>query len=104
MYSGQAVLSRLPVLDHRRIVLEEPPNPFWYNAFYLDRLAQIVILDANPRIALINVHLEAFHRETRERHARALVALVDTLAETHATLLVGDVHAVPERERTRHVE
>lgn len=104
MYSGQAVLSRLPVLDHRRIVLEEPPNPFWYNAFYLDRLAQIVILDANPRIALINVHLEAFHHETRVRHARELVALVDSLAETHAIMLIGDFNAVPERFAGHNIE
>ena len=97
MFSGQAVLSRFPVIEHRRIVLEAPPNPFWYNAFYLDRLAQVLILNAEPQIALVNVHLEAFHRETRERHAEALVSLVDSLSTSYPILLIGDFNAVPER-------
>lgn len=97
MLSGQAVLSRVPILRQERVVLEQPPNPFWYNAFYLDRLAQIVVLDSDPTLAVVNVHLEAFHRETRERHAEALIAIVDSLAADHAILLIGDFNAVPEQ-------
>ncbi len=93
--SGQAVLSRFAVSHHERIVLQKPPNPFWYNAFYLDRLAQVVYLDTDPRLAVINVHLEAFHRGTREEQAGTLLTLVDSLAAEHAVLLVGDFNAVP---------
>lgn len=95
--SGQAVLSRLPISRQDRIVLEMPPNPFWYNAFYLDRLAQIAYFDTEPRLAVINVHLEAFHRETRERQAQALTELVDSLATDHAVVLIGDFNAIPDQ-------
>ena len=38
MLSGQAVLSRFPVLSTERVVLEKPTsNPFYYNEFYLNR-------------------------------------------------------------------
>lgn len=95
IFSGQAVLSRLPISAHERIVLDMPPNPFWYNAFYLDRLAQVVYFDTDPRIAAINVHLEAFHRETREEQATELLAMVDSLASDYAILLFGDFNAIP---------
>lgn len=43
MLSGQAVMSRSSILSNTRIVLPKPAsNPFYYNDFYIDRLAQVV--------------------------------------------------------------
>lgn len=95
--SGQAILSRFQISVHERVVLERPPNPFWYNAFYLDRLAQVAYLETDPAIAVINVHFEAFDRGTRELHGRAVAELVDSLAEDYAILLIGDFNAIPDR-------
>ncbi|MEM7553211.1 MAG: endonuclease/exonuclease/phosphatase family protein, partial [Cyanobacteria bacterium P01_A01_bin.84] len=63
--SSQAILSRYPIESHQRIVLEKvADNPFYYNAFYIDRLAQVSKIKINNStqsrtLVLINVHLEA---------------------------------------------
>ena len=93
--SGQAILSRFPISSQDRIVLDKPPNPFWYNAFYLDRLAQIAYLDTEPKVAIVSVHLEAFHRATREDQAEELLGIVDSLASDYAVFLIGDFNASP---------
>jgi hypothetical protein len=50
--SGQSILSRFPIQNHERHVLDRVAGNNWiYNAFYLDRLAQvaeIVVGEANP--------------------------------------------------------
>ncbi|MCS6815414.1 MAG: endonuclease/exonuclease/phosphatase family protein, partial [Cyanobacteria bacterium] len=55
--SGQAILSRYPIQTHERVVLESvPTHPFWYRAFYLDRLAQVSQIQlGNQPIVVINV-------------------------------------------------
>ncbi len=65
--SGQAILSRLPILKQELLKFPKPSsNPFWYNWFYLDRVAQKVTLQNEPQnFMLWNVHLEAFDAETR---------------------------------------
>jgi endonuclease/exonuclease/phosphatase family metal-dependent hydrolase len=101
MRSGQALLSRYPIRQHERVVL--PPMDAFDRygpllgrlapALYLDRLAQVALIDvgqaAGP-LAVINVHLEAFDAPTRERQARALRALVDRYRDAHPVLLIGD--------------
>lgn len=103
MLSGQAVLSRFPIRSHERIVLERPETveigglgPFSGLAerFYLDRLAQVVLLELPRPVYLINVHLEAFDRPTRERQARRLAELYRGLSAKHPTILTGDFNAL----------
>ena len=72
--SGQAVLSRYPVRDHARRVLTRPDQWIGRDAFYLDRLAQVAHLDLGGRpLIVVNVHLEAFDQDTRERSARTTI-------------------------------
>ena len=68
IYSGQSVLSKFPIKDPERIVLEKvKDDPFYRTAFYLDRLAQVCKLEIEGRdLVLLNVHLEAFNSETRQ--------------------------------------
>jgi len=93
--SGQAVLSRVPIRRHVRNVLPRPPQPFYRNAFYLDRLAQVVVLDVASRpLVVINVHLEAFGVGTREDQARLVNDLYRRLADRGVpTLLLGDFNS-----------
>ncbi len=93
--SGQAVLSRFPVRQHQRIVLARPPQSFVRNAFYLDRLAQVALLNVGGRaLAVINVHLEAYHVGTRQKQARTVNALYDQLAaQGFPVLLMGDFNS-----------
>ncbi|WP_457654146.1 endonuclease/exonuclease/phosphatase family protein [Rhodocaloribacter sp.] len=99
--SGQAVLSRLPILAHERLVLERPPTPFYYDAFYLDRLAQVVRLDAGEPIVVINVHLEAFDAATRNRQAERILALYRQYKDAYPVLLLGDFNSVLPEDRVR---
>ncbi|MCC6273060.1 MAG: endonuclease/exonuclease/phosphatase family protein [Deltaproteobacteria bacterium] len=65
--SGQAILSRYPIVAQNSILFEKPPlNPFWYNPFYLDRIAQraTVDWDGHP-VGLWNVHFEPFYHQHR---------------------------------------
>ena len=93
--SGQAVLSRFPIRQHVRTVLPRPPQPFFRDAFYLDRLAQIAVVDLGGRpLAVMNLHLEAFDTDTREKQAREARTLYDRLvAENIPTLVIGDMNS-----------
>jgi endonuclease/exonuclease/phosphatase family metal-dependent hydrolase len=110
--SGQAVLSRYPVRDHARRVLARPDQWIGRDAFYLDRLAQVVRLDLGGRpLVLVNVHLEAFDRNTREQQARTVRRYYDRLAQTGVpVLLMGDFNSddwapggPPPRDSTLHI-
>lgn len=96
MLSGQAILSKYPIRLHDRIVLKRPPNPFWYDAFYIDRLAQIgTIQVGNHEVIVINVHLEAWQKETRTEQAQAVLELFKSYAAIYPTLLIGDFNSEP---------
>ncbi|OYT16934.1 MAG: endonuclease/exonuclease/phosphatase [Bacteroidetes bacterium 4572_77] len=54
MQSGQALLSQAKIGSHKRIVLPKPQsNPFYYDAFYLDRLAQVLYKQYNKEYPII---------------------------------------------------
>lgn len=98
MHSGQAVLSRYPIIASERVAMDKPESaPFFYNAFYLDRLIQIVQVDIgreNPLIVL-NVHLEAFDEETREKQAYKVLEVYRQYAVDYPVLLIGDFNIRP---------
>jgi len=98
MLSGQAVLSRYPILKQQRIVLDRVAGrPFFYRAFYLDRLAQVTEIDlAGQTLILINLHLEAFDEPTRRKQTLAVLELAESyIAEGYPLLLLGDFNSVP---------
>lgn len=93
--SGQSVLSKYPILDHQRIALERNrSNPFYYDSFYLERLAQVVrIRVAGHNLVLINVHLEAFDQETRIRQFEKVRSLYGSYCNKGPTILLGDFNS-----------
>ncbi len=97
MLSGQAVLSKYPVIESEMITLERPAKaPFYYKAFYLDRLIQLVKLKIGQRtLTVLNVHLEAFDQETRENQAMSLKHMIDSMADHAPLILMGDFNARP---------
>ncbi len=94
VYSGLAVLSRYPVLSNERILHRATlPRPFYWKAFYLQRLFQDAeILWGSDTLRLINVHLEAYDRSTREEQARELWDYISG-PKRHPQLIAGDFNA-----------
>lgn len=71
--SGQAVLTRLPVLSQDVVAYQKPPHAFWYNWFYLDRVLQRMRVKwLGEELVLWNVHHEAFNPVTRFKQAQLL--------------------------------
>lgn len=98
--SGQAILSRFAIKAHQRIVLEKVPgHPFYYNALYLERLAQVAEIQLGARsLILINLHLEAFDTPTRQRQTEFVLAMAEQYAERYPVLLLGDFNSALNRE------
>ncbi len=97
MRSAQALLSKFQVRRSERIVLTGPKSaPFYYRAFYLDRLLQVLETSVDGRsLIVLNVHLEAFDQETRELQAREVLEVVEQYIETTPLILIGDFNARP---------
>lgn len=95
MLSGQSILSKYPIGKHERIVLDRVADaPFYRDALYLERLAQIVQVELNSKkVILINVHLEAFDKSTRVQQFNAILELFDQYKEIHPTILLGDFNS-----------
>ena len=97
MVSGQSVISMFPILNNKRIELKRPPNPFYYDKFYLDRLIQethIRIGDKN--LMILNIHLEAFDKNIRQEQAEFVI---DYYKKVHMNsgpvIILGDFNCVP---------
>ena len=97
MLSGQAILSKFPLSEGQRIVLDKPEAaPFYYNAFYLDRLIQLSkVAIAGDTIVMMNVHLEAFDKQTREKQAVFLLNEYRKWAVDYPVILLGDFNSRP---------
>ena len=98
--SGQSILSKYKITHQDRIeLIRNTTNPFYYDAFYLDRLAQIVKINLtnsnqiNQPLVVINVHTEAFHQETRIEQIKKIVHLYKTYSKEYPTILVGDFNS-----------
>ena len=94
--SGQSILSKYTLKDHKRIVLERvASSPFYEDALYLDRLAQVATVTLNNQeVVLINVHLEAFDKPTRVRQFDAVLKLFNEYKEQYPTILLGDFNSL----------
>lgn len=97
MYSGQAVLSKFEILKNERMVLPQPEsNAFYYNDFYLDRLAQISWLDfRDTKLLVINVHFEAWDGPTREVQAKLVMDFYREYMEDYPIIILGDFNCNP---------
>lgn len=100
--SGQSILSKYPLKEQQRIVLERVvSSPFYRDALYLDRLAQVsTVTIENQEIILINVHLEAFDKPTRVRQLDAIIALFNSFKKDYPTILLGDFNSGPSFENS----
>ncbi len=99
--SGQAVLSRFPILNQRIHPLDKPAtNPFWYNWFSLDRKIQELRLEIGPKNRTIfHVHLEAYEFNTREMQTRFLAQNI-TQKKEETLFAIGDFNSVTNITRT----
>lgn len=97
--SGQAILSRYPIEKNSRFVLERVANkPFFYNAFYLDRLAQVSEIRLGEQsVIVINVHLEAFEEQTRMNQTQFVRQLAEQYAATQPVIVMGDFNSALNR-------
>lgn len=97
--SGQAILSRYPIDKNSRIVLEKVADkPFFYNAFYLDRLAQVAQIDLGGQsLVVINIHLEAFNETTRTHQTQFVKNLAEEYAQTNPVIVMGDFNSAINR-------
>lgn len=103
--SGQAILSKFPIQDNERIVLSPADYAFYYNAFYLDRLAQVDIVSIGGRdVLLINVHFEAWDARAREQQAKELIELYHKFEKTYPILIVGDFNSTPPGASSPYME
>ena len=94
--SGQVVLADYRIAEQQVVAFPKPSErSSWYNAFYPDRLAQVVEVDMDGTpVTVINVHLEAYMRGSREQQA-ARVAELAARYNDGPLLVVGDFNAVP---------
>ena len=100
MLSGQSILSKYPLKNHQRIVLERVKNnPFYRDALYLERLAQVVTVTIeNKDLIIINVHLESYDKPTRERQLDVVIDLFNKYKNDYPTILLGDFNSDIEYE------
>ena len=108
MLSGQAILTQLwlPIQENRRFVLAQVADkPFFYKAFYLDRLAQVTqITLIDQPIIVINVHLEAFEEQTRVNQTKFVRELAEDYAKTYPVIVVGDFNSALNRSSFAGIE
>ena len=97
MLSGQSILAKGNLSTYQVVTLPKPVNaPFYYNAFYLDRLIQIADWEiGGTTIKAMNLHLEAFDKETRIIHAKAVKQLYESYASDMPVILMGDFNSPP---------
>lgn len=100
MLSGQAILSSFPLTSAETVVLDKPEsNPFYYNAFYIDRLVQIAdCMIGDQKVKLMNLHLEAFVQEARLLQASYVREIYDRYANEIPVILMGDFNSEPISE------
>jgi|LGOV01.1.fsa_nt_gb endonuclease/exonuclease/phosphatase family metal-dependent hydrolase len=93
--SSQYILSDFEIIENSSEKLIKPINaPFYYNAFYLDRLIQKTILKTKKgKLMVLNVHLEAFDEETRINHIKRSIEVFENYKDKMPTILIGDFNS-----------
>lgn len=104
--SGQSILSHFPIQNIQRIVLPQVETaPFYYRAFYLTRAIQVAHIEHPKKpFTLINVHLEAFDFDIRQKHLQVTYHLLKQLSATQPVILLGDLNSdIREKEAAFNV-
>ena len=96
--SGQSILSVWALENPKREVLEKvASNPFYYNAYYLDRLLVSAEVKHPVRdFLLMNLHTEAFDTLTRNEQLTFVYDRVKSETANQPLLIAGDFNASPE--------
>lgn len=95
VYSGQSIFSKQALTDNKRLVLDRvEDSPFYRDAFYLDRLAQVSKTTLGGKtVVLINVHFEAFDVPTRTKHANYVATLYNIYKNDYPVIILGDFNS-----------
>lgn len=95
--SGQSVCSNYEIENLSRITLSRvETEPFWSDAYYLDRMAQVVKVNIGQnQLILINVHLEAWDKETRRKQQQEVLEIWSQYSFDYPTVLLGDFNSDP---------
>ena len=98
--SGQSIISKYPLKNHKRDVLERvASNPFYRDALYLERLLQIATVTIKGReVVLMNVHLEAFDKATRVKQFNYVLQLFNEFRKDTPTILLGDFNSAAQEK------
>lgn len=104
--SGQTIFSKYKLFDHERIALSRVDSePFWRDAYYLDRLAQIVRVEIGGKeLVVINVHLEAWDLPTRIKQQKEVIELWNKYVDDYPLILLGDFNSDQQDENPTIVE
>lgn len=98
MNSGNAILSKYPLTDARRIGLPliEAQNPF-VRYFYLRRnLLRCFLKVGDEPITLFNTHTAAYAKDgTKKKQLAIILETVKKEAEEHTVILGGDFNTLP---------
>lgn len=84
---GPAVLSHLPIIEHRVHVLSPPQSLFER------RIALEAVLEGQEMFSVFSVHLSAGSSPSRKRQIASLVAAVDSRPHPHPVIVGGDFNA-----------
>lgn len=95
IYSGQSIFSKQPLFDDERIALDRvEDSPFYRDAFYLDRLAQVSKTTlGGETVIIISVHFEAWDVPTRTKHAQYISTLYDKYKDDYPVFILGDFNS-----------
>lgn len=97
MVSGQAILSKYEIKEHKRIPLPQPDENFKiYNNYYITRcFEKCIIRFGKIDINLFNVHLEAFSEKNRILQAGMLAREINSIDKRDYLIVTGDFNSLP---------
>lgn len=97
--SGQAIMSNLEIKNCNFHLFKKPNNNnYFYNLFYLNRLAQFcTVTIENVDVIISNVHLEAYDEESRIEQAKFLRDYFSSIKFGNKPfILIGDFNSIPQ--------
>lgn len=102
MHSGQTVHSSLPIVNNLIFRLRKPDFSFLYMAFYLERSLQHVVINTPVgKLHVLNVHLEAWDKATREVQAHQILKYYNEIKDA-PVILAGDFNVTPHYATVQH--
>jgi len=100
--AANVIFSNDPLIENKTLVFNKPKdNPWWYNLFYLNRIAQFVTVQhpSGQYFDIVNVQLDAFHSQERNTQLAQILSRLKTLKNPH--ILCGDMNSIPEFQQKK---